>query len=245
MAIGFILLGVSDQPCLEMLLFVVFLVLYVLNLVGNLAVIVVLWLEPSLHTPCIPSLATSPSWIFATPPAPFLRCCFGNSILQTSLTVWLPQCGEDWVDHFFCKVLALLKLVCVNTSDNEAQAFAVNVIFRLVPLGLILVSYGYIGTAVHSAHGKYSQDQGKLVSLFYGIIAPMLNSLIYTLRNKEVHGALRRVLGWLFWVRGHKTEKCAWTGWLGSLWGGSSDPVSGQGTGWLRGPGYRIWSLPI
>ncbi|CAM5098488.1 unnamed protein product [Natator depressus] len=47
----FILLGVSDQPRLEMLLFMVFLVLYILNLLGNLAIIVVLWLEPILHTP--------------------------------------------------------------------------------------------------------------------------------------------------------------------------------------------------
>ncbi|CAM4560691.1 unnamed protein product [Lepidochelys kempii] len=48
---------------------------------------------------------------------------------------------------------------------------------------------------------SYSQDLGKMVSLFYGIIAPMLNSLIYTLRKKDVHRALRRVLGRLFWIK--------------------------------------------
>ncbi|XP_005312387.2 putative olfactory receptor 2B3 [Chrysemys picta bellii] len=298
----FILLGVSDQPRLEMLLFVVFLVLYVLNLVGNLAIIVVLWLEPCLHTPmyfflsnlsfldlcyttstvpqmlvnfrsthksitwagCVAQLYIFLSlgcteclllavmaydrYVAICQPLHYTivmsrRLClqmavtvwlsgFSNSMLQTVLTVRLPRCGRNRVNHFFCEVPTLLKLACVDTSTIEAELFAVSAIFLLVPLGLILVSYGYIVAAVlriRSAQGRlkafntcashlavvslfygtaifmylqppssYSQDRGKMVSLFYGIIAPMLNSLIYTLRNKDVHGALRRVLGRLF-----------------------------------------------
>ncbi|XP_050776886.1 putative olfactory receptor 2B8, partial [Gopherus flavomarginatus] len=298
----FILLGVSDQPQLEMLLFVVFLVLYVMNLVGNLAIIVVLWLKPSLHTPMyfflcnlsfldlcyttstIPQMLVnfrsthkSITWagcvaqlyiflslgcteclllvvmaydryVVICQPLRYTivmsrRLClqmaatvwmsgFSNSMLQTILIMWVPRCGRNRVDHFFCELPAMMKLACVDTSANEAEAFAVSVIFLLVPLGLILVSYGYIVAAVlriRSAQGRlkafntcashlavvslfygtaifmylqppssYSQGRGKMVSLFYGIIAPMLNSLIYTLRNKDVHGALRRVLGRLF-----------------------------------------------
>ncbi|XP_048187699.1 olfactory receptor 15 [Perognathus longimembris pacificus] len=50
--------------------------------------------------------------------------------------------------------------------------------------------YGYLLPAKSS-----SQDQGKFISLFYTVITPMVNPLIYTLRNKEVKGALRRLLG--------------------------------------------------
>ena len=40
-----------------------------------------------------------------------------------------------------------------------------------------------------------SAEQEKRVALFYAVVTPMLNPLIYSLRNKEVMGALRRVLG--------------------------------------------------
>ncbi|KAJ1095760.1 hypothetical protein NDU88_000916 [Pleurodeles waltl] len=40
---------------------------------------------------------------------------------------------------------------------------------------------------------SYSLEVDKLLALFYSVITPMLNPLIYTLRNKEVMGSLRRI----------------------------------------------------
>ena len=47
----FILLGFSDRPWLELPLFVVFLISYILTILGNLAIIVVSRLDSKLHTP--------------------------------------------------------------------------------------------------------------------------------------------------------------------------------------------------
>uniref|UniRef100_A0A8C3T5Q2 Olfactory receptor n=1 Tax=Chelydra serpentina TaxID=8475 RepID=A0A8C3T5Q2_CHESE len=295
----FIMLGVSDRPQLEMLLFVLILICYIMTLLGNTTIIVVSWLDPHLHTPMyfflsnlsfldlcyttsvgpqilvnFRSTRKSISWAGCVAQlyislslgcteclllavmsydryaavchllhytaimshslclqlvATTWLCGFVNSTVHTILTLRLPRCGRNQIDHLFCEVPALLKLACVDTSDYITKLFTSSVIFLLVPLVLILVSYGYIGAAVlriRSAKGRFkafntcashlavvslfygtgismylqppsshSQDQDKMLSLFYTLVTPMLNPLIYTLRNKEVHGALRRVLG--------------------------------------------------
>jgi olfactory receptor len=39
-----------------------------------------------------------------------------------------------------------------------------------------------------------SRDQPKFMSLFYGVVTPTLNPFIYTLRNKDVKGALSNLV---------------------------------------------------
>uniref|UniRef100_A0ABI7XQ44 Olfactory receptor n=1 Tax=Felis catus TaxID=9685 RepID=A0ABI7XQ44_FELCA len=141
---------------------------------------------------------------------------FTNSALHSSFTFWVPLCGHRQVDHFFCEV----PLTLLVTSS----------IFVLIPLILILSSYGAIAWAVLrmqssarlqrlfgtcGAHlmvvslffipilciylqppSESSQDQGKFIALFYTVVTPSLNPLIYTLRNKDVGGEIRRLVGW-------------------------------------------------
>ena len=160
---------------------------------------------------------------------------FSNSMWLSTLTLQLPLCGPFVLDHFLCEVPALLKLSCVDTTANEAELFFVSVLFHLVPLTLIVISYAFIARAVlriQSAEGRQkalgtcgshlivvslfygtaismylqppspsSKDRGKMVSLFYGIVAPMLNPLIYTLRNKEVKEAFKRLVARVFSIR--------------------------------------------
>ncbi|KAM6224196.1 olfactory receptor 2Y1B-like [Rhynchocyon petersi] len=61
---------------------------------------------------------------------------------------------------------------------------------------LIVVSF-FFGSAIYTylqPTRTYSQSEGKFVALFYTIVIPMLNPLIYTLRNKDMKGAARKVI---------------------------------------------------
>lgn len=42
---------------------------------------------------------------------------------------------------------------------------------------------------------SYARKRGKFFGLFYAVGTPALNPVIYTLRNKEVKRAFRRLLG--------------------------------------------------
>uniref|UniRef100_A0A8C4MTS3 G-protein coupled receptors family 1 profile domain-containing protein n=1 Tax=Equus asinus TaxID=9793 RepID=A0A8C4MTS3_EQUAS len=61
-------------------------------------------------------------------------------------------------------------------------------------LTVISLFYGNIMYMCTQPGNSFSQDQGKFLTLFYNIITPLLISLIYTLRNKEANGALRRLM---------------------------------------------------
>ncbi|XP_004697273.1 olfactory receptor 2G6 [Echinops telfairi] len=295
---GFLLLGFSDQPQLERILFVIILLFYILNLLGNTAIILVSYVEPKLHTPMYFFLSnlSCVDICFTTSVAPQLLATMNNkdksmsyggcvaqlyvamglgssecillavmaydryaavcrplhyttimhpqlcaslagtawlsglvtSLIQCSLTVQLPLCGHRNLDHIFCEVPVLIKLACVDTTFNEAELFVASVVFLIVPVSLILVSYGFITQAVlriKSAAGRRkafgtcsshlivviifygtiifmylqpakskSKNQGKFVSLFYTIVTPLLNPIIYTLRNKDVKGALKTLV---------------------------------------------------
>ena len=43
-----------------------------------------------------------------------------------------------------------------------------------------------------------SRDQPKFMALFYGVVTPTLNAFIYTLRNKDVKGALGNLMRSIF-----------------------------------------------
>ncbi|XP_074132039.1 olfactory receptor 5B12-like [Sminthopsis crassicaudata] len=47
----FILVGFTDTPEYQVLLFIIFALIYIITLVGNLGLVTLIWVEPTLHTP--------------------------------------------------------------------------------------------------------------------------------------------------------------------------------------------------
>ncbi|XP_012376769.2 olfactory receptor 2G2-like [Dasypus novemcinctus] len=101
-----------------------------------------------------------------------------TSLVQSSLTLQLPFCGHHQVDHFICEVPVLIKLACVDTTFNDVGLFVAIVLFLVVPVSFILVSYGYIVQAIlmiKSACGRQKafgtcSSHLLVVIIFYGTI---------------------------------------------------------------------------
>ncbi|XP_038261529.1 olfactory receptor 5W2-like [Dermochelys coriacea] len=294
----FILSGLTDRPELQVLLFVVFLLIYGITLLGNGGMILLITIDPRLHTPmyfflnnlsfcdlCI-SLIISPKMLLnflaerksisftACAVQMYLSIIFSDveflllavmafdryvaicnpllytvtmsshlckqlvagvyalgvvdSMIHTWLTFRLSFCSSNILNHFFCDILPLLVLSCSDTHINEIVMFALTGCITGGSFVIVLLSYVYIISTILqicSAQGRrkafstctfhltavvlsfgtllfmylrptssYFMDRDKMTSMFYTLVIPMLNPLIYSLRNTEVNDALRKAM---------------------------------------------------
>ncbi|XP_005065129.1 putative olfactory receptor 5AK3 [Mesocricetus auratus] len=58
-------------------------------------------------------------------------------------------------------------------------------------LTAVTIFYGTLAYMYLQPHSDNSEENMKVASVFYGIVIPMLNPLIYSLRNKEVKDAIK------------------------------------------------------
>ena len=61
-------------------------------------------------------------------------------------------------------------------------------------LTAVAMFYGTLLFMYIRPSSSYSMDTDKVASVFYTVVIPMLNPLIYSLRNKDVKGALKKVV---------------------------------------------------
>uniref|UniRef100_A0A8C8ZHQ0 Olfactory receptor n=1 Tax=Prolemur simus TaxID=1328070 RepID=A0A8C8ZHQ0_PROSS len=294
----FVFLGLSSQPKMQLILFVMFLFFYLLTVSGNIIIITIIQIEPRLQTPMyffltnlsfldicytstnIPQMLSNmvgkkntisfsgcATQMYFSLSFGMIECVllgvmaydryvaichplhytvimdcttcvqlavvswsssFLSSVVINVLTLSLPYCGPNTLNHFFCEVPSVLRLACTDTSLTELVVFIFSIIIVFIPFLLIVVSYARILQSVlrmRSASGRYkalstcashltvvalfygtaifmymrpqsksSRAGGKIIAVFYTVVTPMLNPLIYSLRNQDVKGALRRAI---------------------------------------------------
>uniref|UniRef100_A0A5F9D7Q2 Olfactory receptor n=1 Tax=Oryctolagus cuniculus TaxID=9986 RepID=A0A5F9D7Q2_RABIT len=61
-------------------------------------------------------------------------------------------------------------------------------------LTVVLLQYGCCSLVYLRPRSSTSEDEDRKIALVYTFITPLLNPLIYTLRNKDVKGALKRAI---------------------------------------------------
>ncbi|XP_014635127.1 PREDICTED: olfactory receptor 5D16 [Ceratotherium simum simum] len=294
----FTLLGFSDYPELQIPLFLVFLAIYSFSVVGNLGMIVIIKINPKLHTPMYFFLShlSFVDFCYSSIIAPkmlvnllaedrtisfsgcmvqfFFFCTFvvtelilfavmaydrfvaicnpllytvamsqklcamlvvvsyawgvACSLLLTCSAIKLSFQGFNIINHFFCELSSLISLSTSDSYLSQLFLFIVATFNEVSTLLIILTSYVFIAVTtlkMHSADGhhkvfstcashltaitifhgtilflycvpnsKNSRHTVKLASVFYAVVIPMLNPLIYSLRNKDVKDTVRKIM---------------------------------------------------
>ncbi|VTJ82427.1 olfactory receptor 7G2-like [Marmota monax] len=295
----FLLLGLTDDPALQPLIFSLFLSMYLVTILGNLLIILSVSSDPHLHTPmyfflsnlsladiCI-STTTIPQMLVniqrKRKTISYAGCltqvCFvlifagsenfllaamaydryaaichplrytaimnphlcvllvlvslsistGDALLHSLMVLRLSFCSDLEIPHFFCELDQVITLACSDTLINNLLIYVTAGIFAGVPLSGIIFSYLHIVSSVlrmPSPGGVYkafstcgshlsvvclfygtifgvyissavtdSQRKGAVASVMYSVVPQMLNPFIYSLRNRDMKGALRKLLG--------------------------------------------------
>ncbi|XP_013808116.1 olfactory receptor 6Y1-like [Apteryx mantelli] len=99
------------------------------------------------------------------------------------MVIMVPLCAV--VTSYICIMFTVLK---IPSSQGRKKAFST------CSSHLIVVVLFYSTTLFTYAHPKvmYTYSANKLVSVLYTVVVPLVNPLIYCLRNKEVRFALRK-----------------------------------------------------
>ncbi|XP_063788393.1 olfactory receptor 13C2-like [Pseudophryne corroboree] len=289
----FILLGLSSEPMTQVILFFVFLLVYMIILIGNISIIILILFDVNLHTPmyfflgnlsfldlcyssctvprmlkdlmsvkktisyaecatqmfialalgeieciqlaimaydryvaiCFPLHYTT---IMSKPVCIRLAtgtwiCGFLFSTSLVTLTLNVNRCGNNEINNFVCEVIEVLSLGCENILLIELVIFIVDVILLMIPVIFIIISYIQIILSILKIASSSGQRKAfstcgshmmvvamfygscmaaymkprsralggtdKFITIFYGIFTPLLNPMIYTLRNKDVKAA--------------------------------------------------------
>uniref|UniRef100_A0A8C4KXD9 Olfactory receptor n=1 Tax=Equus asinus asinus TaxID=83772 RepID=A0A8C4KXD9_EQUAS len=99
--------------------------------------------------------------------------------------------GMSIVTIFISYGLILSSILHIHSTEGRSKAFSTCSSHIIV----VCLFFGSGAFMYLKPPSILPLDQGKVSSLFYTIVVPMLNPLIYSLRNKDVKVALRKSLG--------------------------------------------------
>uniref|UniRef100_A0A8B9WSH3 Olfactory receptor n=1 Tax=Bos mutus grunniens TaxID=30521 RepID=A0A8B9WSH3_BOSMU len=138
------------------------------------------------------------------------------ALTHTLLLLRLVFCDGNALPHFFCDLAPLLRLSCSDTTANELVLLSwargsspcPSAVLRLSPtegqwkafstcgshLTVVFLFYGTITGVYFFPSSSDPDNRDKIGAVLFTVVTPMMNPFIYSLRNKDMKGALRRLL---------------------------------------------------
>ncbi|XP_047622073.1 olfactory receptor 5K3-like [Phacochoerus africanus] len=151
-----------------------------------------------------------------------------HPIIHIGFLFRLTFCRSHQINHFFCDVLPLYRLSCVDPYINELMLFIFAGSMSILSITIVIISYLSILFTIFTM--KSNKGRGKALStcashflsvsivyssllftyvrpnsvkkgdkdiplaIFYTLVIPLLNPFIYTLRNREVINAMKKIV---------------------------------------------------
>uniref|UniRef100_A0A8C4WNF0 Olfactory receptor n=1 Tax=Gopherus evgoodei TaxID=1825980 RepID=A0A8C4WNF0_9SAUR len=131
------------------------------------------------------------------------------SMWKVLLISHLTFCGINIINHFFCDVSPLLNLASTDMSLAALVDFLLALLILLrIPsmsgrqkafstcsshIAMVTIFYGTLIIVYVMPKNSTLRELNKVFSVFYTVLTPLANPLIYSLRNREVKEALRKV----------------------------------------------------
>ncbi|XP_004874502.1 olfactory receptor 8B3-like [Heterocephalus glaber] len=94
------------------------------------------------------------------------------------------------VTIFFSYMFILSSIFKISSTEGRSKAFS-TCSSHIIVVSIFFGSAAFMYLKPSSA---WSMDEGKISSVFYTIVVPIMNPLVYSLRNKDVKLALRKSL---------------------------------------------------
>uniref|UniRef100_H0WB43 G-protein coupled receptors family 1 profile domain-containing protein n=1 Tax=Cavia porcellus TaxID=10141 RepID=H0WB43_CAVPO len=132
-----------------------------------------------------------------------------NFCAHPGFILHIHYCRSRAINHFFCHVPAMLILACRDSQVYEYTVFVCMILFLVFPFVGIVCSYcqvlitegrkkAYSTCSTHLTMVTFyivpfSPAEEKVLAVFYTILTPMFDPVIYSLRNKEEMVALGKV----------------------------------------------------
>ena len=92
---------------------------------------------------------------------------------------------------FISYILIISTILKISSAEGWKKAFAT----CASHLTVVIVHYGCASIAYLKPKSENSKDEDQLISVTYTVVTPLLNPVVYTLRNKEAKDALLRAIG--------------------------------------------------
>ncbi|XP_074123761.1 olfactory receptor-like protein OLF3 isoform X2 [Sminthopsis crassicaudata] len=96
---------------------------------------------------------------------------------------------------FLLVLLSYIKIIStilkIQSTEGRKKAFQT----CASHLTVVVLCYGMAIFTYIQPHSTPNILQEKMISLFYALLTPMLNPMIYSVRNKEVKGAWQKLIG--------------------------------------------------